>query len=169
MSIAVLVALLAGYTTWSNTQPVRLTASIRIQATPEEVWQVLTDFAAYPEWNPFLTSAEVTSPGGRLDEGAHMRIVMHDDSGDSTFTPRIQTVAPGQELRWLGKVEPGWIADGEHRFTIEKDGPHHVRLTQSERFTGVAVPFVAGRLKSQTLPQFRAMNEALAKRAEGLQ
>ncbi|MGN5632690.1 hypothetical protein [Streptomyces sp. AC154] len=59
---------------------------------------------------------------------------------------------------------PGWIADGEHRFLIEKTGDHRVRLTQSESFTGVAVPFVASRLRSDTLPQFRAMNEALVRR-----
>ncbi|MEU1350701.1 hypothetical protein [Streptomyces sp. NPDC005795] len=43
-----------------------------------------------------------------------------------------------------------------------------VRLTQSERFTGVAVPFVEGQLRADTLPQFRAMNEALARRVEAV-
>ncbi|MGW3658771.1 SRPBCC family protein [Streptomyces sp. NPDC005151] len=167
-ALAALAALLTGYTTWANIHPVKLTASIQIEATPDEVWQALTDFSTYPQWNPFMTSAQVTSPGSRLEEGARMRIVMHDDTGDTTFTPRILTATPGTELRWLGKLGPGWIADGEHRFTIETLGPDRVRLTQSERFTGIAVPFVEGRLKSDTLPQFRAMNEALAKRAEAL-
>ncbi|MFJ9061059.1 SRPBCC family protein [Streptomyces sp. NPDC102409] len=160
-----LVVLLAGYTAWTQARPVRLTAAVEIEATPEEVWQVLTDFAAYPEWNPFMTSAEVTSKGGRLEEGARMRIVLHSGTGDTTFTPEILAAEPGRELRWLGRMGPGWIADGEHRFLIERTGPGRVRLTQSEEFTGVAVPFFAGQLKSDTLPQFRAMNEALAQRA----
>ncbi|WP_079044987.1 MULTISPECIES: SRPBCC domain-containing protein [unclassified Streptomyces] len=163
---AALVALLAGYTAWTQTHPVRLSASIEIEASSEEVWQVLTDLPAYPRWNPFITSTEVTSKGGRLEEGATLRNVMHDSSGDTVFTPELLTVEPGRELRWLGKMGPGWIADGEHRFVIEEIGDHRVRLTQSERFTGVAVPFVAGRLKTETLSQFRAMNEALAQRAE---
>ncbi|MBO2447085.1 SRPBCC domain-containing protein [Actinomadura barringtoniae] len=163
-----LVALLGGYTVWTNVHPFRLNASIEIQATPEEVWQVLTDFTTYPHWNPFLTSARVTSPGGRLDKGARLHIVMHDASGDSTFKPQVLTYAPGKELRWLGKIGPGWIGDGEHRFTIEQIRPGRVRLTQSERFTGVAVPFAHGMLKSNTLPQFGAMNRALAQRVETL-
>jgi hypothetical protein len=63
---------------------------------------------------------------------------------------------------------PGWIADGEHRFTIEQIGPGRVRLTQSERFTGAAIPFAKGMLNGNTLPQFRAMNRALAQRVKTL-
>lgn len=165
---AALVALLGGYTVWSNTHPVRLTTSIEMEASPDEVWQVLTDLPAYPQWNPFLISARVTSEGGRLEEGATLRNVMRDRTGDSTFTPEVLTLEPGRELRWLGKMGPGWIADGEHRFVIEEIGGGRVRLTQSESFTGVAVPFYEGKLRNDTLPQFRAMNEALARRVEAL-
>ncbi|WLQ49024.1 SRPBCC domain-containing protein [Streptomyces poriferorum] len=165
---AALVALLGGYTAWSNTHPVRLTASIEIEASSDEVWQVLTDLSAYPQWNPFITSTQVTSEGGRLEEGATLRNVMHDRTGDTVFSPELLTVDPGRELRWIGKMGPGWIADGEHRFVIEEAGGGRVRLTQSESFTGVAVPFAEGMLRADTLPQFRAMNEALARRVEAV-
>jgi hypothetical protein len=39
-----------------------------------------------------------------------------------------------------------------------------VLFTQRENFTGVAIPFYAGRLHADTLPQFRAMNTAIAAR-----
>ena len=35
-----------------------LNTQIDIDAPVERVWSVLTDFAAYPEWNPFILSAE---------------------------------------------------------------------------------------------------------------
>ncbi|MFE6888132.1 SRPBCC family protein [Streptomyces sp. NPDC057694] len=167
-SLCTLGVALAGYTAWSNTRPVNLSASIEIEATPAEVWQVLADFPSYGKWNPFITSSEVTSEGGRLEKGAKLRNVMHDSSGDTTFEPEVLTATPGHELRWIGKMGPGWIADGEHRFLIEETGPNRVRLTQTERFTGVAVPFFEGKLKADTLPQFHAMNKAVARRAEAL-
>jgi len=42
-------------------------AHIDIHATPQQIWQILTDFDAYPQWNPFMTRAAGTPhPGQRL-------------------------------------------------------------------------------------------------------
>jgi hypothetical protein len=76
-------------------------------------------------------------------------------------------VQPGRELRWVGKVGPGAIFDGQHTFTIQQIRPGLVRFTQREDFTGVAIPFFEGRLHANTLPQFRAMNAALARQVAG--
>ena len=38
--------------------PAELTTFVDIDATPERVWQVLTDLPAYAEWNPFITEAD---------------------------------------------------------------------------------------------------------------
>ncbi|MDR3080607.1 MAG: SRPBCC domain-containing protein [Streptomyces sp.] len=167
LALAGFVAVLGGYTVWTNTHPVRLTASVEIEAEPEQVWKVLTDLDAYPQWNPFITEAAVTSDGG-LRPGATMRNRLEQKGESSTFDPTVLEVSAGRELRWLGKIGPGWIGDGEHRFLIERTGRDTVRLTQSEKFSGVAVPFAAGSLKNDTLPRFRAMNSALKERAEQL-
>ena len=41
----------------------QLRTHIDIHASPERVWQVLTDFAAYPDWNPFITRASAHAAG----------------------------------------------------------------------------------------------------------
>ncbi|BAU82481.1 cyclase/dehydrase [Streptomyces laurentii] len=162
-ALAALVALLALYTAWTNTRPLTLSATVDIDATPEEVWHVLTDFSAYDDWNPFMVSAE-----GTAEPGAVLHLVMRDKTGDMAFDPTVRAAEPGRELRWLGRVGPGWIFDGEHRFLIEPLANGRVRLTQSERFTGVAVPFFQSMLHTATLPQFEAMNRALAARTAAL-
>ena len=36
----------------------QLRTSVDIDASPERVWDVLTDVRAYPQWNRFITGAE---------------------------------------------------------------------------------------------------------------
>jgi hypothetical protein len=48
-----------------------LNSSIDIDAGPERVWQVLTDFAAYREWNPFIVSVD-----GSAEVGARLTVRM---------------------------------------------------------------------------------------------
>ena len=110
------------------------------------MWAVLTDLAAYPDWNPFIVSSS-----GRLQVGATLTNRMHDATGDTTFTPTVLVIEPGRELRWIGKVGPGGIFDGEHTFTIRQLRPGLVLFTQREDFTGVAVPFYESWLHADTL------------------
>jgi len=159
-ALAAIVVILGGYAVWTNTRPYPLQASIQIAATPQQVWAVLTDLPGYSRWNPFIVSAR-----GDVRVGAALTNRMHDATGDTTFTPTVLIAAPGRELRWIGRVGPGGIFDGTHTFTIKQIGPGRVLFTQREDFTGVAIPFFEHRLHADTLPQFRAMNAALARQA----
>lgn len=159
MAMALVLAVLAGYAVWSNAVAYTISASIEIEAEPDQVWSALTNLDAYDEWNPFIVSSS-----GIVEAGATLTNTMRDATGETTFTPTVRAAVPGRELRWLGKLGPGAVFDGEHAFLIDRVGPGRVRLTQTERFTGVLVPFFRGQLHDNTLPQFRAMNEALARR-----
>jgi hypothetical protein len=42
----------------------QLTSQIDIDASPSQVWDVLCDFAAYEDWNPFIVQADGTAQAG---------------------------------------------------------------------------------------------------------
>jgi hypothetical protein len=132
-----------------------------IDATPEQVWDALTDFGAYASWNPFIRRIE-----GRPAEGARLEVELQPPEGrPMTFRPTVRSVEPARELRWLGRLGVPGIFDGEHSFTLERlDG--RTRLTHQERFRGVLVPFVARRLRRTYGPAFEQMNDALKRRVE---
>jgi len=143
----------------------QLRAEIDIQATPERVWQVLTDFGAFPEWNPFMVRAS-----GTPRNGERLTIRMQPEGGRAmTFRPTVLDATPGRRLRWLGRLILPGIFDGEHSFTIEPLGEDRVRFVQQEEFRGVLVPLMARALERQTLPAFEKMNQALKERAEQTQ
>jgi hypothetical protein len=139
-----------------------LDTSIEIDAPPERVWSVLTDFDSFPDWNPFIRSAR-----GEVEQGAKLEVRLEPPGGRAmTFKPRVLVAEPGRELRWLGRFLLPGLFDGEHIFRIEPLGDGHSRLVQSERFSGLLVPLF-GKTLEQTRRGFEAMNEALRRRAEG--
>ncbi|GII02832.1 SRPBCC domain-containing protein [Planobispora takensis] len=157
--LAVLLVVPALVYLWTLIRPHRIRTEAEIDASPEKVWRVLTDFAAYPEWNPFIVSAR-----GEARVGARLTNELSNDGKVMTFSPTVLAAAPGRELRWIGRfVMPG-IVDGEHYFLIEDLGGGRSRLVQGETFTGALVPF-AGKLLD-VAGNFAAMNTALKARAE---
>lgn len=135
-----------------------ISATIEIDATPAEVWAVLTDLASYPKWNPLFPEAS-----GELAAGKRITLRSRPSSGrPMTIRPKIVTVQPDVELRWISSL-PG-IIGGEHAFTLTPAGGG-TRLQQSETFRGLLTSF-AGRTITRAEDDFRALNEAIKNRAE---
>ena len=136
---------------------------IEIAASAERVWHVLTDFASYPEWNPFMTRIS-----GSLAVGSQLETFIQPPGGRGIgFKPTVVALAPGRELRWLGRLLIRGIFDGEHSFRIERLTHERIRFIQEERFSGVLTfPPLFRVLTSGTEEGYKAMNQALKERAE---
>jgi hypothetical protein len=153
-----ILALLTIGALWQRAHPYSIETSTTIDASPDEVWAVLTDFDAYDEWNPTLTGMT-----GDLREGATLSF--SNDGMD--FAPTVRRVDAPRLLRWEGHVGVVGIFDGEHSFTLEQQDDGSTLFTQSELFRGVAVLFMTDMLRDDTAPSFHAMNAALRERVEG--
>jgi hypothetical protein len=147
-----------------------MTAELRsfvdIDATPERVWQVLTDLPAYAEWNPFVTKADgAFVVGDRLS----VSVPPVNPFVQANLRPTVVEVAPFRRLRlWSRLTRPAipGLFDVEHTMTItEHDGG--VRLWQQDRFGGLLASLLIRSLNRHRLTAFNAMNEALKHRVEG--
>ncbi|MCZ6676917.1 MAG: SRPBCC domain-containing protein [Candidatus Poribacteria bacterium] len=139
-----------------------LHTEIEIQAPPERVWQLLTDFADFPQWNPFIRRIS-----GEAKAGARLEVhIQPSGAKGMTFRPKVLRLEPNVELRWLGRLLIPGLFDGEHIFAIEPLGADKVRFVQREIFKGVLVPLFASQLDTDTRRGFEEMNQALKTRAE---
>ena len=140
----------------------QLYTEIEIEASAEQVWDILVDFASYPQWNPFVRSVV-----GELQQGARLQIaVQPSGSKIMRFSPVVLVAEAGRELRWLGRFLFPGVFDGEHSFVIEPLSDCKVRFRQSERFSGLLVGLFRASLDRETKRGFEEMNRALKQRAE---
>ncbi|TSJ48249.1 SRPBCC domain-containing protein [Fluviicola chungangensis] len=130
---------------------------IIIQETPERVWEVLTNFKGYSDWNPFIKSLE-----GKVKVGGKIIVRLESPGAKGmTFTPKVLTFDQNKEFKWIGRLFLPGIFDGEHRFELIDNGNGTTTFIQAERFNGILVRMLSGMLDGSTLNGFKAMNEQL--------
>jgi hypothetical protein len=140
----------------------RVVTQIAIDAPPERVWAVFTEFDAYTDWSRFVKSI-----AGELREGARLTVRLGPaDSKGLTFKPRVTEYREGAVLEWLGHLIIPGIFDGRHRFELTPAGNGGTLFAQSETFGGISIPFVTSSLDGMTR-SFDAFNESLKARSEG--
>ena len=129
----------------------------RIDATPERVWEVFTDFGNYHTWNPFIVKAS-----GEPRVGETIQVTIKAPAGIEEYAPRIKDVQPGSSLT-CGPAIPGMF-DREIAFNIWAEGPRTV-FSHTARLKGLFVG-----VRSATIEQlemgYRTMNSALKDQCE---
>lgn len=131
--------------------------SIDIQASPAKVWQILTDFDKYPEWNPFLKFIK-----GDVQKGK----IIHINANGTQFKPIVLAFEKEKELRWIGKLLFKGLFDGEHSFVIEDQKNGSVTFHHREKFNGILVGLMAKSLDTDITHAFHQMNQKLKEMAE---
>lgn len=136
--------------------------AIEIRAPLDVVWRVLTDFSAYPEWNPHIRQVL-----GRPRKGG--RLTIHSTPPGArtvVMRPVVVTWSPPNELRWRGTFISHRLFSGEHGFKLDEIGPQRVRFSQDETFRGLLVPLYSRLRLNATRDGFERANQALRERSE---
>ena len=135
--------------------PVLAAGEIEIASEPEAVWDVLTDFAAWPSWNPDVKSMAFE---GGLAEGAEFRW----KAGPGTITSTIRRVERPLLIGWTGKTL-GMSA--VHVYRLERrDGG--TLVTTEESFDGPIARLARRPLRRMLTTSLQAGLRALKTRVE---
>ena len=106
--------------------PVRAAAEVEIGRPPQVVWEVLTRFENWPNWNPEVKSMSFPGP---LAPGTEFRW----KSGPGTIVSTLERVEVPNYIAWRGRT---LTIDAYHEWWLEpRDGGTQVRTQES--FSGL--------------------------------
>ena len=126
------------------------------------MWKVLTDFKAYPDWNPFITSIE-----GEVFEGSKFKVSIRPlGSKPMRFSPICTSYNENVEFSWLGKIMMKGIFDGKHSFELVPLAEGKTKFLQKEEFNGILVSMFWKKLDVNTRWSFEMMNDKLKETVE---
>lgn len=131
-----------------GTRYLEVRVGVHIEAPPSAVWAVLTDAAAYPEWNSTVTQLD-----GTIAEGETIALRSTVDP-DRTFE---LTVSGIEEERGMVWADGGRTFRGERTFTLREREDGTTEFTMREVFTGSMMGMIA-----PSLPDFRSSFDSFA-------
>jgi uncharacterized protein YndB with AHSA1/START domain len=135
-----------------------VSAEAHIGAPPEKVWDRLTDFTSYGQWNATHTAFPEGAPA-TLEPGATYEENMSLMGFPAEVTWTVQDCVPSQLLHTRGKGPMGVNLGMRYALAPDGDG---TRVRIDGEFTGAAVSLMAGKLKDSATA---ALQESLRKLA----
>ncbi|MFL5616387.1 MAG: SRPBCC family protein [Gemmatimonadaceae bacterium] len=131
-----------------------------IAASPERVWDVLTNGAAYGEWNPEIVGIDgVIAPNAKIR--VHVRL---GDGAVRRVGQRIVALDPPRRMEWVGGLPFGLFV-GRRTFTLKPVATG----TEFRMHLQMSGPLSAMILKSvgDRQPEIERFSAGLKQRAEG--
>ena len=136
--------------------PVKSTAEIDIDAPQQFVWEVLTRFENWPNWNPDVKSMSFPGP---LTPGSEFRW----KAGPGTILSTLDRIEPPRYISWRGRT---LTIDAYHEWWLEpREGGTHVKT--EEAFYGLLARLLRGMLQKTLDKSFADGLERLKREAEG--
>lgn len=133
-----------------------------VDAPPERVWEVLTDFGRWDEWNPTLFRAS-----GPPTVGTEVRMKLRLGPISVPMRQQILSLDPPRELVWRSRQPIQSALDVIRRFQIEPLEGGRSRLVQSETTDGYLARLEVKLLGNAITRGYENLGQALAKRARG--
>ena len=134
-----------------------------IPAPRQAVWNVLVDFARYPEWNPFTVGVGTT---GRIGDPVLLDVVL--GGRRMKMHERMRVYEPLRRVGWGLRILGGVVLDCTRVQQLEDAGEGSTRYECHESFRGWSVPLFFRRYKAPMQEGFEAAAQALSRRVVAL-
>jgi hypothetical protein len=129
-----------------------------IDASPERVWQILSDTGSWSDWDSGVLGVE-----GDPAEGNKVKI-RSELNPKRSYPVKITEFEPNRRMAWLGGVPLG-LFRGVRSYTLTPEGEGRTRFVMREEFTGPLLPLI-WRTMPDMSGSFRQFASGLKQRAE---
>jgi uncharacterized protein YndB with AHSA1/START domain len=126
-----------------------------IDAPAERIWAVLTDVAAWPDWDSGVTKVD-----GRLALGEKLVITVEANPGRA-FPVKVVRLSEPDRMVFRGGMPVG-LFTGERTYSLVPEGTG-TRFTMREKYTGALAGMIFKSIPDLG-PSFRQFAEGLRKR-----
>lgn len=124
-----------------------------IRADPQIIWDLLTDAAAYPSWNPAVLSIE-----GDIAPGERIRLTSVVNP-DRKFKLEVTRLDPPSTMVWADGMPLG-LFKGVRTYRLTPRGEGLTEFSMEEVFSGLLEPMI-----SKSIPD---MSDSFEQFADGL-
>lgn len=136
---------------------------IEIDAAAETVWEVITDVATYPEWNPFVKVCQTSLKPG---EPINMKVMLGNKLQKANEI--IKDVTPGRGFSYNMKPLPMGALRSYRTHDIEKVDLRRCIYRSHFELAGWLSPVVGALMGSKLQAGFDGMAAGIKTRAESL-
>jgi uncharacterized protein YndB with AHSA1/START domain len=138
-------------------------ATVTIAAPAQLVWQVLTDFAQYPQWNRFCPSIEA-----RLELGSPVKMKVDLGQGLQDQVEYITCLEPPRKITWSMENKPGDPIHADRSQVVEPVDENHCTYVTYDVFSGEAASQMVEMLGQPVEDGFNLCAQNIKARAEML-
>jgi hypothetical protein len=131
-----------------------------IRATPECIWDLLTDAAGYIRWNNTVQKVD-----GKVAPGERVTLYPKINPGRA-FPVKVAEFQPPRRMVWTGGMPLG-LFKGKRTFTLTPGANGEVQFSMREEYTGPMAPLI-GRSIPDLQPSFDQFAHDLRRAAEAL-
>ncbi|WP_419252891.1 SRPBCC family protein [Caulobacter sp. ErkDOM-YI] len=136
---------------------------IGIQAPAELIWELISDFSTWEQWNPVHPRAE-----GQLKIGTSLSVHQAlPGEPVRVIQPVVQDWVPYEQLHWRSTRLGGFVTAIRY-IEIETMGPGSSTFSNGELFMGMLVRWISRDDRRKLKAAYTQMGEALRDHAEAL-